>query len=74
MTKATPGYHVAAVNNLTFPSLEELFQYLEGLASDAEVSFVLQAASESNSFLKQYHYVTLPKGELYWIEASQASE
>jgi predicted NAD/FAD-binding protein len=74
MTKATPGYHVAAVNNLTFPTLEELFQYLESLPSDSDVSFVLQAASEINPFLKQYHYVTLPKGELYWIEASQAPE
>ena len=25
LTKASPGYHVAAVNNRTFPNLEELF-------------------------------------------------
>ena len=74
MTKATPGYHVAAVNNLTFPTLEALFQYLESLPSETDVSFVLQAASEINPFLKQYHYVTLPKGELYWIEASEGAE
>ena len=74
LTKATPGYHVAAVNNRTFPSLEELFKFLETLPSGADVSFVLQAASEISPFLKQYHHVTLPKGELYWIEASQAAE
>ena len=74
LTRATPGHHVAAVNDRTFPSLEEIFQYLETLPNDADVSFVLQAASEISPFLKQYHYVTLPKGELYWIEASEASE
>jgi S1-C subfamily serine protease len=74
MSEAYAGQHLVAVNNRTFTDLDQLYSYLQSLPAESEVKLILKAASREQPFYRQYHLVTLPRGELRWLEASQPAD
>jgi S1-C subfamily serine protease len=73
MTQAYAGQHLVAVNNRTFTDLEQLYSYLQSLPADNDVNLILKGASSEQPFYRQYHLVTLPRGEPRWLEAFRPS-
>jgi S1-C subfamily serine protease len=74
MTEAYSGQHLVAVNNRTFTDLDQLYNYLQSLPADSDVNLILKAASSEQPFYRQYHLVTLPRGEPRWLEAAQPAD
>ena len=74
MTEAYPGQHLVAVNNRTFTDLDQLYNYLQSLPAESDIDLILKAASSEQPFYRQYHLVTLPRGEPRWLEAARPAD